>query len=368
MLHSDIPTRAEIQALGGHRAWPAITITLPTTPLTQAAQADRIALANATREALAMIEAKGADVRLLRAVEAPLAALAEDEEFWAHQANGLVIHATETGARAWRLAERVEASVVVEERFRLKPLLQALAMPREAMVLAIGMGEVRLIEVTEGMAPETVKVEGLPRGAADAAGRGSHITRKGDMASGLATSENALLSNYARAVDRALRPVLAGLEVPLVLAASEPMASIFRGLCTCPHLAAEGISGSPDDATDQVLGAAAREVLDRLQAAGITALAELFRQREAQGRATTEITRAARAAAFGAVDTLLVELGAELPGSLAEEDGAVTYGGAGSLTDEITRLAFATGARVVVTGAEKIPGGGPVAAILRHPV
>jgi hypothetical protein len=368
VLHIDIPTRAEIQALGAHRAWPAVTITLPTTPLTQAAQADRIALGNAARAALGMIEAKGGDMRLLRAVEAPLLALAEDEAFWAVQAHGLVIHATPAGARAWRLAERVEARMVVEERFRLKPLLQALATPREAMVLALGMGEARLIEMTEGMAPETVKVPGLPRGAADAAGRGSHITRKGDMASGLATSENALLSNYARAVDRALRPLLAGLAVPLVLAASEPMASIFRGLCTYPHLADEGIAGSPDDVTDQALGAAARAVLAGLQAAEMSALAELFRQREAQGRATTEISRAARAAAFGAVDTLLVELGAELPGSIAEADGAVSFSGEGSLTDEITRLAFATGARVVVTDAGKIPGGGPVAAILRHAV
>ncbi len=369
MLHIDLPTRAEIQALGAHRAWPAITITLPTTPLTQAAQADRIALGNATRDALRMVEAAGADLRVLRAIEALLAGLAEDDDFWALQANGLVIYATPEGARAWRLPGQVEARVVVADRFRLKPLLQALATPQEVMVLAIGMGAVRLIEVTAGMAPEAVKVPGLPRGAADAAGRASHIARKGDMASGLATSENALLSNYARAVDRALRPVLGGLEVPLVLAAAEPMASIFRGVSTYPHLVTEGIAGSPDDTTDQALGAAARQVLEGLRAGEMQGLAELFQQREAQGRATTDVGRAARAAAMGAVDTLLVDLEAEMPGTMDAEDGAVDFGAeGGSLTDEITRRALAAGARVVVAAAAEIPGGGPLAAILRYPV
>lgn len=371
MLHIDLPTRAEIQSLGARRGWPAVSIALPTTPLTQDAQADRTVLRNLAREAVAAIEAAGADVRVARAVAAPLAALAEDDDFWAHQAHGLAVYATPEGARAWRLPGRVAAHVQVADRFRLKPLLQALAFPQEAMVLAIGMGAVRLVEVTAGMPPEPVPVPGLPRGAADAAGRGSHIARKGDMASGLATSEHALLSHYARMVDRALRPVLAGLEVPLVLAAAEPMAAVFRGVCTYPHLAAEGIAGSPDDVADHALGAAAAGVLEGLRAAELRTLGELFARREAQDRATTDLARAARAATFGAVDTLLVDLDADLPGAVGEEDGVVAFGeaaGGGSLTDEIARRALAAGARVVAAQGAEIPGGGPLAAILRYPV
>ncbi|WP_431268262.1 hypothetical protein [Dankookia sp. P2] len=368
MLHVDLPSRAEIQALGEHRGWPAVSIALPTTPLTQEAQADRTVLRNLIRAAVAEIDATGANVRVGRAVEALLAPLAEDDAFWAHQANGLAIYATPEGVRAYRLPGRVEARVQVADRFGLKPLLQALATPQEAMVLAIGMGAVRLLEVTAGMPAEAVRVPDLPRGAADAAGRGSHVARKGDMASGLATSENALLSHYARAVDRALRPVLAGLEVPLVLAAAEPMASVFRSVCTYPRLAAEGIAGSPDDVADQALGTAARQVLEGLRAAELAALGGLFAQREAQDRATTDVARAARAASFGAVDTLLVDLDAALPGTLGEEDGAVDFAGAGSLTDEIARRALAAGGRVLAARPGEIPGGGPLAAILRYPV
>lgn len=374
MLHIDLPTRAEIQMLGERRGWPAVSIALPTTPLTQEAQADRIAARNLVREAIAMITAAGADVRVARAVEVPLLALVEDDDFWAHQANGLAIYATPEGVRAYRLPGRVEARVQVSDRFRLKPVLQALAVPREAMVLAIGMGGARLVEVTAGMPPEAVRVPDLPRGMADAAGRSSHVARKGDMASGLATSEHALLSHYARAVDRALRPVLAGLEVPLVLAAAEPMASVFRGVCTYPHLAAEGVAGSPDDVTDHALGAAASPVLEGLRKAELQALCELFARREAQGRATTDLARAARAATFGAVAALLVDLDAEVPGDVGEEDGSLAFAGAGGvstghgITDEIARRTLASGGRVVAARPGEIPGGAGLAAILRYPI
>ena len=135
--------------------------------------------------------------------------------------------------------------------------------------------------------------------------------------------------------------------------AAEPMACIFRGLCTYPHLAAAGNAGSPDGASDHALAAAAGEVLQRC---------------EAEGSATTDLTRAARAAAYGAVDTLLVELEAEVPGMMGE-NGAISFGGTeGGLTEEIARRALETGAHVVVTQAVRIPGGGHLAAILRYPV
>ena len=52
MLYVDIPTRADIQRLGAVRAAACVSIYLPTTPLTQDAQADRIALKNLAGSAI----------------------------------------------------------------------------------------------------------------------------------------------------------------------------------------------------------------------------------------------------------------------------------------------------------------------------
>jgi hypothetical protein len=185
------------------------------------------------------------------------------------------------------------------------------------------------------------------------------------------TSEHALLARYARVVDEALRPVLSGQERPLIIAAAEPMASIFRSVSTYPNTVGESLGGSADHTADHVLAAEARSVLDRLYAADIAALAGLYATRNGQGRATTDVAHAARAATFGAIDTIIVDMDAVIPGTVADEDGKVTFADATGadtygVVDEIVSRALKSGARVVAARMDDVPGKGPLAAILRY--
>ena len=113
--------------------------------------------------------------------------------------------------------------------------------------------------------------------------------------------------------------------------------------------------------------------MDRIYANEIHELRELYTRREQQGRATADVAQTARAATFGAVDTLIVDMDASVPGTVAEEDGAVTftqrpdalnYG----VVDEIVRRALQSGARVVAARRPDMPGGGDLAAILRYAI
>jgi hypothetical protein len=373
MLHIDLPTRSEIERLAAFRGSPAVSLYLPTTPLTQDAQADRIELKNLLRSAVAEIEGTGAAKRDVRAIEHSVEAIIDDDAFWAEQANSLAVFATPDSVRTFRLPNRLSPLVEVSDRFHLKPLLRSVTFPHNAYLLAISMGAVRFVEVSADLPPHEIKVPGLPRDAAHALGRRSHIERKGNMLSGESTSENASMARYGRAVDQALRPVLSGHERPLILVASEPLASIFRSVCSYPHLAAETIPGSADHTPDHDLAAAARPVLDGIYAAEVADLASLYVVRAGQGRATCDVGTAARAATFGAIDRLIVDMDADLPGTVADDDGAVSFadtadGSNYSITDEITRRALLSGARVVAARAADIPGGGQLAAILRYPV
>jgi hypothetical protein len=373
MLHIDLPTRNEIERLAAYRGSPAVTLYLPTTPLTQDAQADRIGLKNLLKSAVAEIEETGAAKRDVRAIEEAIEAIIGDDEFWTEQANSLAIFATPDSVLTFRLPSRLAPSVEVSDRFHLKPLLRSVTFPHHAYLVLISMGAVRLVEVSADLPPHEIKVPGLPRDAAHALGRRSHITRKGDMASGLAQSENALLTYYARAVDQALRPVLSGHDRPLILVAAEPLASIYRSVCSYPHIAAEVIPGSADHTPDHELATAARAVLDGIYATEIAEIASLYATRAGQGRATDDVATAARAATFGAIDRLIVDMDVDMPGIVAEDDGAVTFADEAdgvnySITDEITRRALQSGARVVAARATDIPGGGALAAILRYPV
>ena len=178
------------------------------------------------------------------------------------------------------------------------------------------------------------------------------------------------MRQYARAVDQALRPLLGGLGVPLILAAAEPLDSIYRSVCTYPLLASSSIGGNPETSSDAELADAARTVLDELNAAALGEVHELYRRRESESRAAADLAVIARAATFGAVDTVLVDIDESVPGSVDEQTGAVELSDADDavnygVVDEIARRVWRTGGTVLAVRREDVPGGGPAAGILR---
>lgn len=373
MLHIDLPTRAEILKLAEYRARPSVSIYVATTPLTEATQVGRITLKNLMKEAIDQLHAADTPKRSIWPIEQQIEAVIADDDFWALQGHSLAVFVTPERLLTYRLPNRLESMVEVSDRLHIKPILRAITFSHSAYVLVAGMGSVRLIEVSADLPPHPVPVPRLPRDMNAAIGRRSHTARSGGMESGEATSESALLTRFGRAIDAALRPVLVGQEVPLIVAAAEPMASHLRAVLTYPHTATEVISGSADHTPDHEIAAAARGVLDGLHAAQLADFAELYRVRENEGRATADVAQAARAATFGAVDTLIVNMDEVIDGTVDDDDGSVTFAdapGAGSygVVDEIARRTLMAGGRVLSARAGDIPGGTHLAAILRYAI
>lgn len=373
MLHIDLPTRTQIETLIARRAQPMVSIYVATTPLTQDAQIDRIELKNLLKTAVAEMEAFDTPKRAIWPIEESITHLIEDDNFWAHQANSLAIFASGDWIETFRLPNKLVSMVEVSDRPHVKPLLRAVTFPHNAYVLAIGAGAVRLVEVSADLPPEEVKVEGLPRDFNQALGKRSHTENRKDMASGESTSESALFNRYARVVDQALKPFLKGHERPLIVAAAEPMASIYRAVSTYPHTAKQAIAGSFDHTPLHEIADAARGVLDRIYADQIAEFGALYAEREAQGRATNDVAQAARAATYGAVDTLIVDMDETIHGTVSDEDGTVTFvdgpcAGTYGVVDEIATRALKSGARVLSARRADVPGEASLAAILRYPV
>lgn len=371
MLYVDIPHRNEIERLIAHRAPASVSIYLPTTPVTEKAQADRIALKNLGRTGLEQLRAANADSRTLAAIEESIDDLVEDDAFWAFQARSLAVFVTPEQTLTFRLPNALVPMVEVSDRFHLKPLLRSVTWPSSAYVLALAQGSVRLVEVSGDMPAATVKVDGLPRDAASAVGKASILDRSPSGRVQGSEGQKVRLRQYARQVDQALRGLIHGRETPLILAANAPLEGIYRSVNTYPHLAARVIAGNPETASDADLAQAARGVLDGLHRAELETLHALFATRSKAGRTTTDIAQAARAATFGAIDVLLVDIDQVVPGTV-DEDGRVTLSDAPSarsygVVDEIANRAFTTGARVLGVRSADIPGGGGLAAILRYP-
>lgn len=372
MLHLDIPTRNEFSLLADKRADACVSIYLKTSPVTQDVSASRVEMKNFVKEAQKQLEEAAFDKRRLAQLLDELNDLLDDDVFWRFQANSLAVFATPDSIHTYRLANHLTSMVQVADRFHLKPLFRAITFPHSAFILALSENAVRLVEMNVDLPAAGVKVPGLPKDAASSVGKSTLNDRAFSGRIHGSEGQNVRFQQYVRQVNAALRPILAGRETPLVLAATGRLADLFKQICSYSNLLPETIADSPDRLTEAELVARARPVLDNAYAQQIADIKALFEKRAGERRTTTDISDAARAATFGAIQTLLVDIDSVVPGfiddetgvvSFVEEDDAKAYG----VVDQITARAYASGATVLGVRREDIPGGNDLAAILRYP-
>lgn len=373
MLYVDIPSQADLHALALERISAAVSIYLPTTPVSGEVSGDRIVLKNMAKEVAAQLAAAGHPKREIDAVDAHLEDLVEDEDFWRFQANSLAIFATADTVQTFRVPNVLSPLVEVADRFHLKPLLRSVTFPNSGYVLALAEGSVRLLEISPDLPVANVHVPGLPKDAASALGKSSMGVKTQSRRTDSASSQRGLLTTFCRSVDRALRDTLSGRHVPLFLAADTVLGPTYRSVNSFHGLASFGIDQSPADMSDAAIADYARGLLDRLYAEEIASINETFAERAGTGKATADIAQTARAATMGAVQTLLVDIDTTVPGLVDEESGAVSFAETETadnygVVDEIARRALLSGARVLAVRAADLPGETPLAAILRYAI
>jgi hypothetical protein len=296
-----------------------------------------------------------------RIVEEELMETVLDED-WPLSARTLALFASPHVSAEFRLANELPSGVYVSSRARIAPLLRSVSLPQSAFVLALAHGSVRLLQLGPELPVSELAVSDLPSDAASAAGKASLGDRSPKGRVQGSEGLKMRLRQYARKVDRAIAPILAGSGAPLILAAAEPIASIFRSVCSYPELSDVGIAGNPESLTDAELERAARAVIDDLNRTHVRALASLLEERRASERTAEDPALVAVAAARGAVETLMFNLDGPV------DDARPPAGVAADELELLIRSAWQTGAEVLALRPAEMPNDAPVAAILRYPV
>jgi len=263
-LHTDIPTRGQIDRLLTNRDPSSVSVYVPTDPASSG-DADRIELKNLAAEAVRQLEEAGTPKADVSGIDEQLAELDADGTFWRFQARSLALFATPGSLVTFRLPNRLVAQVQVSDRFHLKPLLRAVTFPQVAFVLALAQGSVRVLEVGAELGSWDVEVPDLPSDVASAAGMASIADRAPRGAVQGSEGQKVRMRQYSRQIDQALRPILAGLDVPLILASTEPLDGIYRSVNTYPHLAEQSVPGSPEASSDSDLVAGATYSIDTVR-------------------------------------------------------------------------------------------------------
>ena len=373
MLHNDIPTKGQIERLaqadGGFR----VTIFIESGVLHEQGELARISLKDQTRLAEERLTELGASSREIAAIREHLDDIEADASFWNFQSRSLAVFVSENSATTFRLPNNLTQSLTVGQRYYVKPLLRTLSFAQAAHVLALSMNDVHLLAISPDDEPRKIESADIPKDFDHAV---SHHFHGGSTVTGKLQNEEGKKTRtrqFARVVDRGVRNAIGNSQLPLILAAAEPLQSIFREVSSLPQLVEQAITGNPETHTDQELSQIARGLLDEIYAAELAHIADTHAQRANSGRAASDLSDIARAAAVGAIDTLVFNMDARVAGSVDPGTGAVTFSDAtvvasSDVLDDIVRLALATDSRLIAVREGEVPGGGEAAAILRYAV
>jgi hypothetical protein len=391
MLHMDIPTLTEFKALAAVRDDPCVSLYLPTSPLRNARHTNRLAFKDMAKAALAQLHEAGFDKRRRAAVAQQFDNLVgtrehntqdqghirklqntkpnEIDEFWLTQMSGLAVFVTPQMLRTQRLPFAPKPMAEVANRFHLTPLIRVMTSPQDLFVLALSEASVRFVHVFANLPAVEIKLPKLPHAAEEATRRPSiHVRAPRNKLQNL-EGEKVLMHKFARQVDQVVSGVLAGRAKPLLLAAAEPIAPIYRQVSTYSYLLDEGLRDADHMSIPQI-GHAARPILDQLYMRELKKIIARYDELKPR-RATADVSYAAHAATAGAVEQLLVDLDSVIPGLVSEYDGSVTYAASDdaetySVVDEIARRALCSGARVFGARLDDLPDRAPLIAILRY--
>ena len=162
---------------------------------------------------------------------------------------------------------------------------------------------------------------------------------------------------YFRKVNRALREVLAGERAPMVLAAVEHLAPLWRQVTTYPHLVDQVLAGSPEELGLHELHARAWAVVEPLFRQGHHEEAAPYHQLAGTGRTSQDPREIVRAAKEGRVEVLFA---APQPTGVSSVASGPSLNGARALRDVLELAAVTTlvkGGTVYAPPVGAVPGG-----------
>jgi len=311
--------------------------------------------------------------------------LIQDNLFWQEQEQGLALFLSRDGAEHYRLPLNFEPVVVVGEHFYIKPLLPLLGDGGRFYVLALSQARPRLFQGTRyGL--EEMDLEAAPAGLDQALRYDDperrvqfHTTTrapggKGERPAsfhgqgGPEKDEKKDILRYFHKVDQAVSRLLAGQEVPLVLAGVGYLLPLYREANTYPHLVEAGVTESMEALDPQALHTQAWEIVQPLFATARQEAAEQYKVAAHTDQAANTIHAVVPAAVRGQVAHLFVVIGQQQWGSFDEQVQvhAEQQPGDEELLNLAASYTLLNSGAVYAVGVDEMPDETPVAAVFRY--
>lgn len=309
----------------------SVSIYMPVFAQGDRRQENPIRLKNLLGEARARLITAGLSEREAEAKLAELSVLAQPTAFWDNPGRGLAIFVSNGDNRAFRLPVEPEELVVVNDRFHLTPLFPMVTENARFLLLALsehgtrlfeadrfGIDEIELPHNTPADIDELMQYVDAERHVEFHTGAGDTGPPAGDRpaefhgqgVAGDKQTDRTRSLEFCRQVDNGLEGLLEKRQLPLVLAAVEPLEAIYREANRYERLHPETIAVNPDDMTADRLHAEAVKRLDDFFHTARHRIVRAYKDNQQTDRTSCEIDNILRAAHTGQVASLIVSLDA----------------------------------------------------------
>jgi hypothetical protein len=392
-MNTQTLTRSAVKALAERTPERGVSILMPTHPKGAEARQDPLRYRNLLDAAEEQLGELG--VHEPAGQLAPLRPAQEDFRAWEENgAPGLAIFADVGADRPdpewYALASAPEALGIVDGCYHVTPLLSAINRNRTFYLLALGQNGVQFYRADrEAMEPLTLP--GAPEDFAEIMGQyvqdeqiqyhtgtpnrhGGGERRAMVHGQGVAsdeTDQKKKLAEYCQRIAEAVRGRAAETHAPILLAATEPLAGLYREASRTGLLYPETLRGNPEHTPAEDLHAEAVERLEDYFAGDVRRSIDAFGTASGQEQTATDLEAVLKAAHIGQVDRLFIREAAHRWGHYDAERFTVRAadGPAAGATDLLNLAAVATlraGGEVFLVTAEEMSAAEPVAAILRY--
>ena len=315
-------SKAELVSLMAQRAPWSVSIFIPGHRTGRESRVDPIRLKKLLGEARQwMVEGGLRDSEALERLK-PLRELLSDSELWYPPSRGIAIFLGAGKPHVHRVPIEVEELVVVGDRFHVTPCVPTVNGDVLFFLLALGQKSVRLFEAgrddirewpLEGVpsdfaeATKFVQVEyygnlhtGGPRRQARKQSAVFHGSGKGNEDE----SKKKRVGEYCQMIDRGVCRALGDSKAPLVVAAAEPLLSLYRQASTYRHLCEEVLRGNPEQLDAATLHEQAVAALSGLFHAERRRAADKYRTLAGTDHAARDLAPILAAASGAEIDTL----------------------------------------------------------------
>lgn len=266
---------SELKHLIENTSKPAISIFLPTHPVSHADRHDQIELKNALKHAELLLEEHDLTGASTPELLQPARDLLDDLPFWQQQNQGLAIYLAPGFTRIYRLPIAFEKEVIVNSRFQITPLLPFFESQHTFYILALSLNQFQLFEASQ-YELAAIPTEHLPQDL-------QHLLDAADfedrLPSGAGSERKDWIHLYCQAINQGLSSFLKIAKAPLVVASEDYLYEIFKQHCDYPGLIDQPISGNPKHIALNVLFAqglaAVKPVLEKEKQAALSSIEAL---------------------------------------------------------------------------------------------